>query len=359
MKTTKVAINGFGRIGRNALKIMLARPDIEVVAINDLGETRALAHLFEYDSVYGQYENEISIDGDVMKVGPAKLQFYHQADPAKLPWKKLEIDVVLECTGHFETKEKAQAHIEAGAKRVVISAPAKDDETPTFVIGVNEKALTADDEIVSNASCTTNCIAPVISVLDKAFGVEKAMMTTVHAMTASQNTLDAPARDLRMSRAASVNIIPTTTGASRAVAKVAPEFKGKFEGLSIRVPVPVVSLSDFAIVLKQEVTIDEVNQALIEASRQAFYQGIIAVTDKELVSSDFVGHPASAIVDLALTNVVGGDLVKVVAWYDNEWGYSNRLVELASDLGRKMRDRARAEARQTERSLDKSKGGEK
>ncbi|MDO4870704.1 MAG: type I glyceraldehyde-3-phosphate dehydrogenase [Candidatus Saccharibacteria bacterium] len=337
MKQTRVAINGFGRIGRNALKIMLVRPDIEVVAINDLGETAALAQLFEYDSVYGQYENEVIAHGDLLKIGQAEIQFYHQADPTKLPWGKLEIDVVLECTGHFETKEKAQAHLTAGAKRVIISAPAKDDETKTFVIGVNEKDMIADEKIISNASCTTNCIAPVITVLDKVFGVKKAMMTTVHAMTASQNTLDAPARDLRMARAASINIIPTTTGASRAVAKVAPEFKDKFEGLSIRVPVPVVSLSDFVILLKQNVSVEEVNQALTEASQDPYYQGVLTVTDRELVSSDFIGNPASAIVDLKLTNVVDGDMLKVVAWYDNEWGYSNRLVELASDLGKKLR----------------------
>lgn len=339
MKTTKIAINGLGRIGRNALKIMLARPDIEVVAINDLGELKVLAHLFEFDSVYGNYEGEVKVDeaAQTLTINNQAIKFYSERDPADLPWGELDIDVVLECTGAFVTSDKARAHLEAGAKRVVISAPAKDDQTPTFVIGVNEKELSADQEIVSNASCTTNCIAPVMSVLGKAFGVKKAMMTTVHAVTATQNTLDAPARDLRMSRAAGINIIPTTTGASRAAAKVAPELTGKFEGLSIRVPVPVVSLADFAIVLEQDVTIEEVNKALIEASKQPYYQGIIAVTDRELVSSDFIGHPASAIVDLQLTNVVGGDLVKVVAWYDNEWGYSNRLVELASDLGRKLR----------------------
>lgn len=339
MKTTKIAINGLGRIGRNALKIMLARPDIEVVAINDLGELKVLAHLFEFDSVYGNYEGEIKVDEDAqaLTINKQAIKFYSERDPADLPWGELDVDVVLECTGVFVTSDKARAHLEAGAKRVVISAPAKDDQTPTFVIGVNEKELSADQEIVSNASCTTNCIAPVMSVLGKAFGVKKAMMTTVHAVTATQNTLDAPARDLRMSRAAGINIIPTTTGASRAAAKVAPELTGKFEGLSIRVPVPVVSLADFAIVLEQDVTIEEVNNALIEAAKQPYYQGIIAVTDRELVSSDFIGHPASAIIDLQLTNVVGGDLVKVVAWYDNEWGYSNRLVELASDLGKKLR----------------------
>ncbi len=339
MQTTKIAINGFGRIGRNALKIMLARPDTEVVAINDLGELKVLAHLFEFDSVYGNYEGDVAIDeqAKTLTVNKQVIKFYSEADPTKLPWGELAVDVVLECTGVFTTTEKAQAHLKAGAKRVVISAPAKDDQTPTFVLGVNEKSLSADNEIVSNASCTTNCIAPIMSVLSKAFGVKKALMTTVHAVTATQNTLDAPARDLRMSRASGINIIPTTTGASRAVGKVAPELAGKFEGLSIRVPVPVVSLADFAIVLEQDVTVEEVNNALIEATKQPYYQGIIAVTDRELVSSDFIGHPASAIVDLQLTNVVGGDLVKVVAWYDNEWGYSNRLVELASDLGKKLR----------------------
>lgn len=337
MKQTRVAINGFGRIGRNALKIMLARPDIEIVAINDLGATDVLAHLFEYDSVYGQYENDVQVDDDVLKIAEHEIRFYHQADPKNLPWAELGIDVVLECTGHFETSEKSQAHLEAGAKRVVISAPAKDEQTKTYVVGVNEKDLTADEEIISNASCTTNCIAPVVTVINKAFGIKKAMMSTVHAMTASQATLDAPARDLRMSRAASINIIPTTTGASRTLTKVAPEMAGKFEGLSIRVPVPVVSLADFVILLEQKVTVKEVNDALKKAAKQPYYQGILAVTERELVSTDFVGHPASAVVDLKLTNVVDGDMVKIVAWYDNEWGYANRLVELASDFGKKLR----------------------
>ena len=338
MKKTKVAINGFGRIGRNALKIILARPDLDVVAINDLGELKVLAQLFEFDSVYGNYEGDVKLVDDGLVIDKHKILFFSEADPKKLPWQKLEVDLVLECTGHFGTTAEAKAHLKAGAKRVVISAPAKDDQTPTFVIGVNEAELTANDEIISNASCTTNCIAPVMSVLDKAFGIKKAFMTTVHAVTASQNVLDAPARDLRMSRAASMNIIPTATGASRAVAKVTPEFTDKFGGLSIRVPVPVVSLSDFVLVLGQEVTVKEVNDALIKASQQPYYQGILSVTDRELVSSDFIGHPSSAIVDLNLTSVVGGDLVKVVAWYDNEWGYSNRLVELASDLGHKLRN---------------------
>ena len=261
-----------------------------------------------------------------------------EKEPALLPWRKLEVDVVIESTGRFVDPALARAHIDgAGAKKVVLSAPAKGDGADTIVLGVNDDQIENSTEVVSSASCTTNCIAPVMAVLESRFGIQKALMTTIHSYTASQKLLDAPAKDLREARSAAENIVPTTTGASIAAAKVVPALRGVFGGLSVRVPTPVVSMSDFSVLLKRDVTIEELNNAFIEASKQPFYQGILAVTDEELVSSDFKGNSHSAIVDLPLTNVVDGNLVKVVAWYDNEWGYSNRLIELVADTGRLLR----------------------
>ena len=319
---TKVAINGFGRIGRNAFKIAFERPDLEVVAVNDLTDTKTLAHLLKHDSSYGTYSHDVSYDDENIIVSGKKIRVLSEKDPSALPWGEMGVDVVIESTGLFTKSEDARKHIDAGAKRVVISAPAKSDDIKTVVLGVNEDTVTTDDVIISNASCTTNCIAPVMKVLEDTFGIEKAMMTTVHSYTASQRLQDAPAKDLREARAAAENIVPTTTGA------------GKFNGLSVRVPTPVVSLSDITAVLKRDVTIEEVNEALKNASKEPFYEGIIGVTEEELVSIDFRGNSHSAIVDLPLTDVVGGNLVKVVAWYDNEWGYSNRLVELTADFGK-------------------------
>ncbi len=330
----KVAINGFGRIGRNACKIALAHPELEVVAVNDLTDTKTLAHLLKHDSNYGLYHQEVSFDDTDIIVNGKKIRVLAEKDPAALPWKKMGIDVVIESTGFFTKKEDASKHLTAGARRVVISAPAKGDDVPTFVIGANEDAITADDTIVSNASCTTNCITPVMVVLDKAFGVEKSLMTTVHSYTASQRLQDAPAKDLREARNAAENIVPTTTGASKAAAKAYAPLKGIFDGMSIRVPTPVVSLSDITFVSKKDTTIEEVNAALTKASQRPELQGIIAVSDEPLVSSDYIGNSHSAIVDLKLTNVVAGNLVKVVAWYDNEWGYSNRLVESVINVGK-------------------------
>ncbi len=333
MKKIKVAINGFGRIGRHALKIILARPDLEIVAINDLAEVETLAHLFKYDSVYGVYQRQVATEDGQMVVDDQKIHFFSEKDASKLPWGKLKVDVVIDSTGHYRTTELAKAHIEAGAKRVVISAPAKDD-TKTIVIGVNDKELTKDDQIVSNASCTTNCLAPIMAVLEDAYGVSKSLMTTVHATTATQKTLDGPARDLRMSRAAGINIIPTTTGASKATARVLPSVDGKMEAMSIRVPVPTVSLIDLSLVLKQRTTLAELKKTLKEAAKSSYYQGIIDLTEEELVSSDMIGNPASSVIDLNLTQLVDGDLAKIVAWYDNEWGYSNRLLELVVNVGK-------------------------
>ena len=331
---TKVAINGFGRIGRNAFKIAFERPDLEVVAVNDLTDTKTLAHLLKHDSSYGTYSHDVSYDDENIIVSGKKIRVLSEKDPSALPWGEMGIDVVIESTGLFTKSEDARKHIDAGAKRVVISAPAKSDDIKTVVLGVNEYTVTTDDVIISNASCTTNCIAPVMKVLEDTFGIEKAMMTTVHSYTASQRLQDAPAKDLREARAAAENIVPTTTGASKAAAKAIPSLQGKFNGLSVRVPTPVVSLSDITAVLKRDVTIEEVNEALKNASKEPFYEGIIGVTEEELVSIDFRGNSHSAIVDLPLTDVVGGNLVKVVAWYDNEWGYSNRLVELTADFGK-------------------------
>ena len=330
----KVAINGFGRIGRNALKILLDRRDVEVVAINDITDAKTLAHLLKHDSSYGTYEKNVKAGENSIFVNTREIPVFAEKDPANLPWGKLGVDVVIESTGFFTKPEDARAHIKAGAKKVVISAPAKGEGAKTVVLGVNEDIVDKTDEILSNASCTTNCIAPVMKVLEDTFGIEKAMMTTVHSYTGSQRILDAPAKDLREARSAAENIVPTTTGASKAAAKAIPSLEGKFNGLSVRVPTPVVSLSDITAVLKRDTTKEELTNLFKKVAKEPYYEGIIGVTEEELVSSDFIGDPHSCIVDLPLIDVVGGNMVKVVAWYDNEWGYSNRLVELTVDFGK-------------------------
>ncbi len=343
MSKVRVAINGFGRIGRNAFKIMHARNDVEVVAVNDLSDNVTLAHLLKYDSNYPGHDwyESITADDEGITVDGKKIHVFAEKDPAKLPWAAHDVDVVIESTGLFVDPALAKAHVEGGgAKKVLISAPAKGEGAETIVLGVNDDKIAAVGDVVSNASCTTNCITPVVAVIESAFGIEKALMTTVHSYTASQKLHDAPAKDLREARAAAENIVPTSTGASIAAAKALPALEGIFGGLSIRVPTPVVSLSDFAIVTKRDVTIEEVNDVFKKAALEPYYQGILGVTEEELVSSDFIGNSHSAIVDLKLTNVVGGNLLKVVAWYDNEWGYSNRLVELAVDLGKNLKQEA-------------------
>ncbi len=331
---TKIAINGFGRIGRNAFKIAFERPDLEVVAVNDLTDTKTLAHLLKHDTNYGAYSHKVDFDEQNIIVDDQKIRVLAEKDPAALPWKDLGVQVVIESTGHFVDPEKAKAHITGGAKKVVISAPAKGEGANTIVIGVNEDSLKDAGEIISNASCTTNCITPVMAIIEDNFGIEKAMMTTVHSYTASQALQDAPAKDLREARNAAENIVPTTTGASIAAAQALPALKGIFGGMSVRVPTPVVSLSDFAVVTKKDVTVEEVNEVFKKAAADPYFQGILAVSNEPLVSSDYIGNSHSAIVDLALTAVVGGNLLKVVAWYDNEWGYSNRLVEVTADVAR-------------------------
>lgn len=340
MSQINVAINGFGRIGRNAFKIAFERSDLKIAAINDLTDTKTLAHLLKHDSSYGTYQHEVGHDETGIIVNGQHIDVLSERDPAQLPWAKYEIDVVIESTGFFVDPAKARAHIDqAGAKRVIISAPAKGDGSDTIVLGVNEDAIGREgaSDILNNASCTTNCITPVMAVIESNFGIEKAMMTTVHSYTADQRLQDAPHSDLRRARAAAENIIPTSTGASIAAGEALPALKGVFGGLSLRVPTPVVSLSDFVILTKRDVTVEEVNEAFRKAASQPFYQGILAVTDEQLVSTDFKGNSHSAIVDLPLTNVVAGNLLKVVAWYDNEWGFSNRLVELVADAGRAIK----------------------
>ena len=330
----RLAINGFGRIGRSAFKIAFERRDTEVVAINSLGSPETFAHLLKYDSAYGVYAHDVSYDDQHIIVDGTKVLFLNEPDPGRLPWGELKIDAVMECTGRFCDPADARAHIKAGARKVVISAPAKGPGAKTVVLGVNEEVVTADDDILSCASCTTNCIAPVMKVIEDNFGIEKAMMTTVHSYTASQKLVDDQAKDLREARAAAVNIVPTTTGASKAAAITIPSLQGKFNGLSVRVPSLVVSLADITAVLKRDTTKEEINTVLQKASEEPYYEGILGVTSDELVSSDFRGDSHSAVVDMPLTDVVGGNLVKIVAWYDNEWGYSNRLVELTVDFGR-------------------------
>ncbi len=330
---TRVAINGFGRIGRNAFKVAFERADMQIAAINDLTDTKTLAHLLKYDSNYGTYEHEVGYDDTGIIVDGKHVIVLAEKDPAALPWAEHKIDVVIESTGFFVKPELARAHIDAGAKKVVISAPAKGEGATTIVLGVNEDQLEGAEDVVSNASCTTNCITPVAAVIENAFGIEKAMMTTIHSYTASQKLQDAPAKDLREARNAAENIVPTTTGASIAAGQALPALQGIFGGMSVRVPTPVVSLSDFVIITKKPVTVEAVNDAFKKAAKEPYYQGILDVTEEELVSSDFIGNSHSAIVDLKLTAVVGGDMLKVVAWYDNEWGYSNRLVEVVADTG--------------------------
>lgn len=333
-RPVRVAINGFGRIGRAAFRIAGNAKSVHIVAINDITEPKVLAHLLKYDSVYRTFAAEVSSAAGALVVDGKRYPVTAIKDPSQLPWKKMKVDTVLECTGRFTNRESASAHLTAGASRVVISAPGKDEQTPTVVLGTHatEKDLRLGKlpPVVSNASCTTNCIAPVIQVLNDRFGVAKAMMTTVHAYTADQTLVDGPHRDLRRARAAAVNMVPTSTGAAIATTAVVPGLANRFDGISIRVPTICVSLADVTALLKHATTPAAVNAAFVSAAKMPAYRTILGVSENPLVSSDFLGDPRSAIVDLEFTRVVDGDLVKVLAWYDNEWGYANRLVELAA-----------------------------
>ena len=336
MEKIKLAINGFGRIGRQAFKIALEKENIDIVAINDLTETKTLVHLLKYDSAYGKFEKQISATENSIKVDDEEFRVFAEKDPSNLPWKDLGVDVVIESTGIFVDRTGAGKHLDAGAKRVIISAPSKgDNPAPTYVMGVNE-ASGESDPMINNASCTTNCIAPVMAILESTFGIEKAMMTTIHSYTADQNLVDGPHKDLRRARSAAQNIIPTTTGAAIATTQVIPSLAKNFDGLAIRVPVAVGSLSDITAVLKKETTVEEINQVFTQKADKGIFKGVLAVTSDPIVSSDIIGSSYSSIVDLSLTNVVGGNLVKIIAWYDNEWGYSNRLIEQVIEVGKNL-----------------------
>lgn len=328
-----ITINGFGRIGRQAFRAAFDRKKLKIVGINDLTDTRTLAHLLRYDTAYGTWQRKIDFDEKHLIVDGKKIPVFSEKDPSLLPWKKLKVDVVLECTGRFTSQEGAELHLKAGAKKVIISAPAKGGVVPTYVMAVNSDEIAKEhSKVINNASCTTNCISPIMAVLEEEFGIDKAMMTTVHGYTADQNLQDGPHKDLRRARAAAENIVPTTTGAAVATTEAIPALHSKFDGLAIRVPVPTVSLSDITALIMKDVTIEEVNNVLSKASRSARFKGILGVTDEQLVSSDFIGNTHSCVVDLTLTNVVGGNMIKVVAWYDNESGYAHRLVEMAEQF---------------------------
>ncbi len=333
----KVAINGFGRIGRNAFKIAQKRlgKDVEIVAINDLTNTNTLAHLLKYDSCFGKFEGTVEAKENSLVVNGKEIRIYAERDPKNLPWKELGVDVVIESTGLFTKKEKAMAHIEAGAKKVVISAPATDEDI-TIVMGVNEKDYDpAKHNIISNASCTTNCLAPFAKVVDEKFGIVKGLMTTVHSYTNDQRILDLPHSDLRRARAAAESIIPTTTGAAKAVARVLPQLKGKLNGFALRVPTPTVSITDIVFEVKKATTAEEVNAALKEAA-EGELKGVLGYSEEPLVSIDYRGDERSSIIDALSTMVIEGNMVKVVSWYDNEWGYSNRIVDLVNYIAERM-----------------------
>jgi glyceraldehyde 3-phosphate dehydrogenase len=328
----KIAINGFGRIGRPAFKIAFEREDVEIVAINDLTDIKTIVHLLKYDSCYGKYEREVFADEEKSEiiVDGTIIKYFNETDPEKLPWQELGVDIVLECTGIFEDKIGAGKHIAAGAKKVILSSPSKDD-TPVFILGINENEYKGEN-IISNGSCTTNCLAPIVKVLDDNFGLDKGFMTTTHSYTNDQRLLDLPHRDLQRARAAGLNIIPTTTGAAKTVGKIFKHLDGKLDGISLRVPTPVVSIVDFICNIQKNASVEEINEAFENASQNGL-RDILGIEKEKLVSMDFKGDPRSSIVDLSLT-MANGNLVKVVGWYDNEWGYANRLVEMAEYISK-------------------------
>ncbi|MBT8250298.1 MAG: type I glyceraldehyde-3-phosphate dehydrogenase [Acidimicrobiia bacterium] len=326
---TNIAINGFGRIGRAVFRIIAERPDsgLSVVAINDLSDDDILAYLLKRDSVMGTFEHDVTVSDGRMQAAGHDIAMLRESDPAELPWDELGVEIVIEATGVFRSREQLMKHIEAGAKRVLLTVPAKDEIDATIVLGVNDDDLKASDQIVSNASCTTNCLAPLAKVLDDEFGIVKGVMTTVHAYTNDQRLADVPHADLRRSRAATENIIPTTTGAAKAVGKVLPSLEGKLDGMAMRVPVPDGSIVDLVVELKKSVTEEQVKAALMKASEEGL-EGILEYSNEPLVSTDIIGNPHSSIFDAAATQVMDGNLVKIISWYDNEWGYSNRVVDL-------------------------------
>ena len=336
MAKTKIGINGFGRIGRNAFKLAFDRDDLEVVSVNDLTDTKTLAYLLKHDSNYGTYKYDVSYDDTGIIVNGQHIKVTAEKDPTALPWGDSGVEIVIESTGRFTDKESAEQHITAGAKRVIISGPSKSEGVDTIVLGANDDKVEGASQIISNASCTTNSLGAVMAVLDAEFGVQKSLLTTIHSYTASQVVQDATSKDLREGRNAAENIVPTTTGAAIAVTKTLPQLEGKFDGLSIRVPTPVVSISDITVLLERDATVEEINAAFKKAASEPYYQGILGVSEEPLVSRDYIGNSHSGIIDLLLTKVVGGNLAKIMVWYDNEWGYSNRLVELTADVGKTL-----------------------
>jgi glyceraldehyde 3-phosphate dehydrogenase len=328
----KIGINGFGRIGRLVFRRSLELGGFDFVGINDLTDAKTLAHLLKYDSVHGKFNGEIKVEGSDIIVNGDRITITAEKDPANLQWKKLGADIVIESTGIFRTKEACMKHIDAGAKKVILTVPSKGEVDATVVLGVNDDVIKGDEKVVSNASCTTNCLAPMVKVLNDAFGIERGFMTTVHSYTNDQRLLDLPHSDLRRARSAALSIIPTTTGAAKAVTKVIPELKGRLDGYSLRVPTPDGSITDFVAVLKKEVTVEEVNAA-VKKTAEGKMKGILEYTEDPIVSADIVGNPSSCVFD-SLSTMVNGNLVKVVGWYDNEWGYSCRVVDLLSKISK-------------------------
>lgn len=327
----KVAINGFGRIGRNVFRIASKRTDVDIVAINDMFAPAQLAHLLKYDSIYGQFDGSVEVDQDRLKVNGKTVKVSSEKDPSKLPWKALGVDLAIESTGVFRKREQCAMHLDAGAKKVILTVPAKDEIDRTIVLGVNEEMLKSEDKIVSNASCTTNCLAPITKVLHDNFTIKSGLMTTVHAYTSDQRLIDTPHSDMRRARAAALNIIPTTTGAAKAIGKVIPDLNGKLDGMAMRVPIPTGSIVDFVAEVEKDVSADAINAAMKKAADGPM-KGILQYCDDPIVSSDVVANPYSSIFDSLVTMTVGKKLVKLVSWYDNEWGYSNRVVDLIGKL---------------------------
>ena len=327
-----VAINGFGRIGRSVFRILNSQKNIDVVAINDIADNEAMAYLLKYDTVMGPFKDTVEINGDILKTSYNEIKMLAEKEPSHLPWNEMEVDVVIESTGIFRTKKQLDDHIEAGAKRVVLTVPAKDEIDYTLVIGVNDKGLNNDHKIISNASCTTNCLAPMAKILNDNFGIEHGVINTIHAYTNDQRLADVPHSDWRRSRAAAENIIPTTTGAARAVGKVLPELNGKLDGIAMRVPVPDGSVVDSVFKLEKSVTIDEINNVVKAAANADDMKSVVEYSNLPVVSTDIIGNPHSSIFDAPFTKVIDGTLVKTVNWYDNEWGYSNRVADLVNIL---------------------------
>jgi len=336
MGQLRIGINGFGRIGRSAFKIAFERSDIEIVAVNDIADAKTLAYLLKHDSNYGAYHHEVKVgDGEII-VNSKHIKMLAEKNVELLPWKDLDIDLVIESSGRFLTKEDAEIHIKAGAKKVVLGYPISNNETDTITMGVNEDKIDNSGAIISSTGPTINSIGALMAILDAEFGVQKSIITAIHSYTSAQNLVDSPSDDMRDGRSAAENIIPSATGVAVTLAKELPQFEGKVDGLNLRVPTPVVSISDVTLLLGRNTTIAEINEVLTRAANEPFYQGILGVSNEPLVSRDYIGNSYSGVVDLSLTKVVGGNLAKIMVWYDNEWGYCNRLVELAADVGRSL-----------------------